>query len=734
MKSPVKVSALFVCLTTVIIIKHNSASNQLCEVFQPAMNRINLQGSVKNIPIPSYKVYYNMFINSIETLVREMGWAAQLYLNPSSKTTKRTFNFRSINNPKRLRELDKFKSDLVKIVKNIQFRKYNNSFQRKIHDDKRRIQNSNNVIVHADKTSNLYEVTPSDYKKLVQKEVNEEYKKVTSRTMDKINMAHKKIVSNLELQDRVMKTTERECFISFKDHKSDFINKPKCRLLDPFKCEVGRISHLLLKDIVKVVREKSKLNQWKNVYSCIEWFKKLNHKSSSSFIVYDIVNFYPSINEDLLNAALDWAEQFTSISIRDRDIIRQARKSLLYFDNSYWTKKKNPNFDVPMGSYDGAEVCDIVGLFLLAELEKQNLRGIFGSYKDDGLGVSHSTPRGIENIKKKICETYKKHGLQVTIEANKKCVQFLDAEFNLSDGTFKPYLKPGDTPLYVHADSNHPPGILKNIPKSINKRLSALSSNEEMFLSVAPIYQNALDQSGYKYKLKYEPPPPTPNTPNKRQRKRRVIWWNPPYSANVKTNVGKLFFAALEENFGKDNPLNKIFNKRTVKMSYRTVPNFKKIISSHNKKLTKGVPEDPPCNCHNKDECPLDGQCNRNNIVYQATVTPSVGPVETYIGMTKNTFKERQKDHRKSVKHLKWSTETTYSTFIWELKKKNVDFSVQWQIVDRAPPYNPVTRVCALCTLEKYYILFQPERSSLNKNEEIYKPCPHKPLMLLAKT
>ena len=146
--------------------------------------------------------------------------------------------------------------------------------------------------------------------------------------------------------------------------------------------------------------------------------------------------------------------------------------------------------------------------------------------------------------------------------------------------------------------------------------------------------------------------------------------------ANVKTNVGKLFFAALEENFGKDNPLNKIFNKRTVKMSYRTVPNFKKIISSHNKKLTKGVPEDPPCNCHNKDECPLDGQCNRNNIVYQATVTPSVGPVETYIGMTKNTFKERQKDHRKSVKHLKWSTETTYSTYIWELKKKNVDFSV----------------------------------------------------------
>ena len=80
------------------------------------------------------------------------------------------------------------------------------------------------------------------------------------------------------------------------------------------KPEVGRISHLLLKDIVEIVREKTKLSQWKNVYSCIEWFKKLNHKSSSSFIVFDIVSFYPSISEELLNAALDWAQQYTKIS------------------------------------------------------------------------------------------------------------------------------------------------------------------------------------------------------------------------------------------------------------------------------------------------------------------------------------------------------------------------------------------------------------------------------------
>ena len=282
---------------------------------------------------------------------------------------------------------------------------------------------------------------------------------------------------------------------------------------------------------------------------------------------------------------------------------------------------------------------------------------------------------------------------------------------------FKPYLKQGDTPIYVHAQSNHPPGILENIPKSINKRLSSLSSNEEMFQSVAPLYQNALQQSGYKFKLKYEPQPTASNTPQKRQRKRKVIWWNPPYSSNVKTKVGNLFFAALDKNFGENSPLRKIFNRNTIKMSYRTTPNFQRIISAHNKKVTRSPEVDPPCNC-GKKECLLDGQCLKNNMVYQATVSTEGGKVETYVGLTKNTFRERYKDHKKSITHEKFSTETALSGYIWELKRKNINHSIKWQVVDRAPPFSPVTRVCSLCTLEKYYILFQPERSSLNKTRK----------------
>ena len=571
------------------------------------------------------------------------------------------------------------------------------------------------------------------YKNLIAKNVHKEYKRVTSRTIRKINTAHKVIVNNLEIEDRVFKTTERESFISLKDHKPDFVNNPKCRLLVPTKPEIGRISHLILKNIIEVVRQKTKLNQWKNIYSCIEWFKLLENKKNSNFIQYDIVNFYPTISEELLNAALDWAKNYVPISNFDRDTIFQARKPIMVFDGKYWTKQKNPNFDVAMGSYDGAEICDLCGLFLLAELNKLRLNATFGSYKDDGLGVSTASPRQIENIKKKICELYKKHGLQVTIEANKKCVQFLDAELDLENESFKPFIKPEDTPCYVHASSNHPPGILKNIPESVNRRISALSSNEAMFNSVAPTYQAALNKSGYNYKLNYAPP--TNNTqPKKRQRKRRVIWWNPPYSENVKTKVGKLFFKALETHFGKENPLSKIFNKNTLKMSYRTVPNFKSLISSHNTKLLKGDTVDPPCNCQKSRVCPIPGECLKENVVYTATVTPSVGDQETYVGMTSTTFKERLANHDKSFNHIKYSTETSLSKFIWKLKDRNIDYTINWRIVDRAPIFNPITRVCKLCTLEKFYILYRPDLASLNQNDEIYKPCPHRFSLLLENT
>ena len=74
---------------------------------------------------------------------------------------------------------------------------------------------------------------------------------------------------------------------------------------------------------------------------------------------------------------------------------------------------------------------------------------------------------------------------------------------DLQSDTYKPFLKPNNRLLYVNSQSNHPPLILKNIPKSVNKRLTELSSSEEIFNQNVKPYQEALQRSGYQDKLKF---------------------------------------------------------------------------------------------------------------------------------------------------------------------------------------------------------------------------------------
>ena len=68
---------------------------------------------------------------------------------------------------------------------------------------------------------------------------------------------------------------------------------------------------------------------------------------------------------------------------------------------------------------------------------------------------------------------------------------------DLKKDEFKPFRKPGDKPLYVSSRSNHPPGVLKNIPLGINKRLSEILSSKEVFLDAIPPYHSC----GYNHNL-----------------------------------------------------------------------------------------------------------------------------------------------------------------------------------------------------------------------------------------
>ena len=253
-----------------------------------------------------------------------------------------------------------------------------------------------------------------------------------------------------------------------------------------------------------------------------------------------------------------------------------------------------------------------------------------------------------------------------------------------------------------------------------------------MFKSVVPIFQEALDKAGYNYKLTFKPQQ-VKNNPKKRQHKRPITWWNPPYSENVKTSIGKKFFKLLDQHFPKNHHLHKVINRNTVKMSYRTTPNFKKIISAHNSKILKQKTPDPPCNCTDKNTCPLDGNCRASNVIYQATLKTLEDPptVETYVGLTSTEFKDRFRNHKTSINNRNHRKATTLSVKIWELKDENIPFDLSWKIIGRAHPFSPVTGVCNLCTLEKFIILTKPQQSTLNKREEIFGTCRHKSMMLL---
>ena len=140
----------------------------------------------------------------------------------------------------------------------------------------------------------------------------------------------------------------------------NFQNNSKCRLINPAKSEIGIVSKHYIDQINKSTREKLNVNQWINMQAVITWFKNIKSKSSSSFIKFDIVDFYLSISEDLLLKAINFSKSITPIQDKLIENILHSCKALLFNKNDVWVKKDNLDFNVIMGSYDGAEVCELV--------------------------------------------------------------------------------------------------------------------------------------------------------------------------------------------------------------------------------------------------------------------------------------------------------------------------------------------------------------------------------------
>ena len=195
------------------------------------------------------------------------------------------------------------------------------------------------------------------------------------------------------------------------------------------------------------------------------------------------------------------------------------------------------DFDVTMGSFDGAEACELVGLLALSKIEEINeLEG--GIYRDDGLGVTCIPKREVEHVlKPKLTKIFNDLDLKITIECNLKIVDFLNVTLDLKNGKYFVYRKENNDINYIHSKSNHPINVIRDIPSSINRMLNQLSSDKDMFEKEVTKYQKALNKNGYEYKLKYEKVNLDEASKRKgrrnKNRKREITWYNPPPGMKV---------------------------------------------------------------------------------------------------------------------------------------------------------------------------------------------------------
>ena len=724
------------------------------------MEQVNLGYSLKDIPVPDDKTHLQILIQSWEPTNKAMKWKILKTFNPEAfgNDKKEKFGFPTTR-PAPIPKPDcpaakpflAFQRGMVELIRSVEFNKQSNEHQEKLKKDILKISKEKRMYVSADKTSNLYLVGPDRYKELLAKNVHKDYKKSTESTVLNDEKADLKMARKLEIDDRVHRTAKRDSFVTLKDHKPGFRSNPQCRLLNPTKPELGRASKKILDKINLGLRTKTKLRQWRRTSETRDWFIQLRQRHTMTFLKFDVEAMYPSISEELLTKSLEWAATLVEVTEEQVEVINATKKALLYSEGKPWTKKGEESFDVPMGSFDGAEVCEVVGLYLLHLLQETGAD--LGLYRDDLLGATRLRGRPLEMLRQRIQAIFQENGLKVVGTVGLEATDFLDIFLDLRAGTYRSFVKEGDLPTYVHSQSNHPPSVLKNIGPAVNKRLSMLNANQELFDQAVPVNQEALRRSKHTHPLEFNKDVYRPNPsgfslleqPAKRRRRRDIIYWNPPYSMNVKTNIGGRFLALIDQCFPKGSIMGKVFNRSNLKLSYRTCPNMKQVLAKHNKKvLAASIPKEEKrrCDCpkatREAGTCPLQGQCLDKNTIYQATVVEikpngDQGVTETYVGCCGTEWKPRYRNHNKSFTHRKYKGETILSTHIWDLKDRGSDYTISWRIIDRGPAFTPVTKVCMLCTIEKFYIIRKPQLASLNSRQEVGNHCLHIAMSLLSK-
>ena len=191
---------------------------------------------------------------------------------------------------------------------------------------------------------------------------------------------------------------------------------------------------------------------------------------------------------------------------------------------------------------------ELVGLYLLDLLTKKLCKQNIGLYRDHGLScfenISGPDP---DKIKKKLFNIFKSNGLSITVECNLIRTDFLDVTFYLKSATYYPYRKQNNKLLHKNKHSNHPLIIFNQILV-----IKATSINQLLITTLL---------------LKLADLMITSHIFHVQAQNRQIIWFNSLYSANVKTNVGKISIRLVDKHFLRHHKYYKLFNRNNVKLS-----------------------------------------------------------------------------------------------------------------------------------------------------------------------
>ena len=477
--------------------------------------------SSKNISIPPRHIYTEKLALKAIQFMRWLKFRVHFHENPLSKTERREFyGLKSDTKPPDTPEsLKGFEREFWSMIKNVKFRR--NAVGRKNHfqrDLKSKIfdltKNQNNVVVKGDKSHFLYHCPKTKYHQTVLANLRKFYQKEPKNRpeiVEKINDSILKFGMLYNVVERIKKIVPRDVFLTLKDHKQNFETNEPCRLINPTKSDLGVLSKRILDKVLIDIRKshKPKLFQFKNTDECLDWFKDLQLIERRAFLTFDICDFYPSITKEILKKALFWAQKHAKNGILDDtdiDLILAARISMLAYKGDIWVEKTG-EFDVTMGSPDGAEVSELVGLYLLYELSFKNFVPQFscGLYRDDGVvALRSSNGRRQELIRQDLRKFFLDFGFKIDISPAQHFVDYLDVRLHTNQ-VHEIYYKPDSDPKYVHIQSNHPRSVLKNFKNNTENRLSKLCSNVETFDRHAQRYKDILANSGHPSDIKFGP-------------------------------------------------------------------------------------------------------------------------------------------------------------------------------------------------------------------------------------